>query len=104
MPALHSFLVIGSRIMFIGRVKFFIHSIWIAVAFSFNFSSSAAESSNPSNLKIPRFSVENMDRSVDPATDFYHFAAGTWLKKNPVPPDKSRWSGFEELQERSWVL
>jgi len=48
--------------------------------------------------------MENLDRSVDPAADFYHFAAGTWLKNNPVPSDKSRWSGFEELQERNWRL
>jgi len=45
-----------------------------------------------------------MDASVDPATDFYHFAAGNWIKNNPVPSDKSRWSGFEELQERNWRL
>ena len=53
---------------------------------------------------IPRFSIENMDRSVNPSVDFYHFAAGAWLKKNPVPADKSRWSGFEELSERNWKL
>ena len=53
---------------------------------------------------IPRFSVANMDRSVEPAADFYHYAAGGWLKNNPVPADKSRWSGFEELQERNWRL
>src|SRR5215212_10422842 len=54
--------------------------------------------------KVPRFSSQNMDRSVEPGADFYQFAAGTWLKKNPVPADKSRWSGFEELQERNWQL
>ncbi len=54
--------------------------------------------------KVPRFSVDNLDRSVDPKVDFYHFAAGTWLKNNPVPADKSRWSGFDELQERNWFL
>ena len=54
--------------------------------------------------KVPRFSVEHMDRSVDPGTDFYRFAAGHWLANNPVPADKSRWSGFDELRERNWHL
>ena len=53
---------------------------------------------------VPRFSVSNMDRSVEPGSNFYQFAAGAWLKNNPVPADKSRWSGFEELQERNWKL
>ena len=53
---------------------------------------------------VPRFSVANMDRAVEPGADFYHYAAGAWLAKNPVPSDKSRWSGFEELQERNWRL
>ena len=54
--------------------------------------------------KVPRFSVTNMDRSVAPGADFYHFAAGNWLKQNPVPADKSRWAGFDELQQRNWFL
>ena len=53
---------------------------------------------------IPRFSIGNMDRSVEPGSDFYQFSAGTWLKKNPVPADKSRWSGFDELRERNLHL
>lgn len=53
---------------------------------------------------VPRFSVTNMDTSVRPADDFYRFAAGTWVKQNPVPADKSRWSGFDELAERNWQL
>lgn len=52
----------------------------------------------------PRFSVEHMDRTVAPGEDFYRFAAGHWLRRNPVPPDKTRWSGFEELRERNWHL
>lgn len=52
--------------------------------------------------KSPRFSIENMDPSVSPGTDFYRYAAGNWVKNNPVPADKSRWSGFEELQEQNW--
>src|SRR2546427_13065390 len=53
---------------------------------------------------VPRFSIEYMDRLVDPGVDFYRFAAGAWLKNNPVPADKSRWSGFEQLRERNWHL
>ena len=48
--------------------------------------------------KVPRFSLDYLDRSVSPAVDFYRFADGNWLKNNPVPPDKSRWGGFNELQ------
>ncbi len=57
-----------------------------------------------SDPKVPRFSITYMDKSVDPGADFFHYAAGTWVKRNPVPPDKSRWGGFMELQERNWQL
>ena len=53
---------------------------------------------------VPAFSVDYMDRSVNPATDFYHFADGQWLKNNPVPADKARWAAFTELAERNWYL
>jgi len=53
---------------------------------------------------VPRFSVSYMDRSVKPGDDFYLYAAGHWLRDNPVPADKTRWSGFEELRERNWHL
>jgi putative endopeptidase len=53
---------------------------------------------------VPRFSVDYMDKSVQPSTDFYHYADGMWIKKNPVPADKSRWHTFSELQERNWHL
>src|SRR6266481_4215384 len=56
------------------------------------------------SAKVPRFSVDYMDKSVAPDTDFFHYADGAWLKNNPVPPDKSRWASFTELQERNWYL
>jgi putative endopeptidase len=54
--------------------------------------------------RIPRFSIDYMDKSVAPGDDFYHYADGSWIKNNPVPPDKSRWASFTELQERNWYL
>src|SRR6185436_1008521 len=53
---------------------------------------------------VPRFSVDYMDKAIKTSADFYHYADGTWIKKNPVPADKSRWHSFTELQERNWHL
>src|SRR3954447_27009495 len=54
--------------------------------------------------KVPRFSTDYMDKTVEPAADFFHYANGTWVKNNPVPPDKSRWVSFSELEDRNWFL
>jgi putative endopeptidase len=53
---------------------------------------------------IPAFSVSYMDRAVSPATDFYSFADGQWVKDNPIPADKARWGGFTQLAERNSYL
>ncbi|HEX4350153.1 MAG TPA: M13 family metallopeptidase N-terminal domain-containing protein, partial [Verrucomicrobiae bacterium] len=65
-----------------------------------------AEDSTSTNQppRVPAFSVDYMDRSVNPSVDFYHYADGTWLKSNPVPADKSRWASFMELSEHNWYL
>jgi putative endopeptidase len=45
-----------------------------------------------------------MDRTADPAMDFYRFAAGHWMDTHPVPADKSIWSGNAELRQRNFAL
>jgi len=45
--------------------------------------------------------LDAIDRSVDACTDFYKFACGNWMAKNPVPADRSSWGRFDELQERN---
>jgi putative endopeptidase len=49
--------------------------------------------------KVPCFSIDYMDKSINPGTDFYHYANGNWVKNNPVPADKARWGSFSELAE-----
>lgn len=48
------------------------------------------------------FSVEHMDRSVDPRVDFANFAAGGWYKQFEMPADKSRFGAFDALEEKNW--
>jgi putative endopeptidase len=45
--------------------------------------------------------LANIDTSVSPCDDFYHYANGNWLKSNPVPAAETRWGAFNELQDRN---
>ncbi|MGA2211844.1 MAG: M13 family metallopeptidase [Bryobacteraceae bacterium] len=47
----------------------------------------------------PSLDISSMDRSVDPCTDFYHYTCGSWIKKNPIPPDQARWDVYSKLNE-----
>ncbi|MGA2174336.1 MAG: M13 family metallopeptidase [Verrucomicrobiota bacterium] len=72
--------------------------------FGAGFLLASAVAALPAGMDVPRFSVNNMDQTVDPGADFFRYACGTWLKNNPVPADKARWAGFDELQQRNWNL
>lgn len=44
---------------------------------------------------------KNMDLSIKPGDDFFHYANGNWIKNNPIPPDKTRYGAFDELTENN---
>lgn len=49
----------------------------------------------------PPFDLKNMDRSVKPRDDFFMYANGGWIKRNPIPPEYARWGSFNELAEKN---
>jgi putative endopeptidase len=45
--------------------------------------------------------LKNIDKTVRPQDDFFNYAIGGWLKKNPIPPAEARWGSFYVLREQS---
>jgi putative endopeptidase len=56
----------------------------------------------PGKDKKPKYiDKSNMDLSIKPGDNFYLYANGKWIAKNPVPPSKTRWGSFDMLREES---
>ena len=53
---------------------------------------------------IPSFDINAIDKSVEPCVDFYQYSCGTWMKNNPIPPDKSLWGRFSALSEHNMYI
>ncbi|CAK9802982.1 Endothelin-converting enzyme 1 [Anthophora quadrimaculata] len=44
--------------------------------------------------------IEAMNRSVNPCQDFYKFACGGWISKNPIPQSETSWDQLSVLREQ----
>jgi putative endopeptidase len=44
---------------------------------------------------------EDLDPSCKPCEDFWRYAAGGWLDRNPIPPQQARWGTLAVINEKN---
>src|SRR5260370_6866569 len=47
----------------------------------------------------PSLDIPSMDLSVAPCENFYRYACGGWIAKNPIPPDQASWNVYAKLAQ-----
>lgn len=60
---------------------------------------SRPESKKVSNIPDKFIDPVNMDTTVRPGDDFFHYANGVWMKNNSIPDKETSWGSFNELFE-----
>lgn len=50
---------------------------------------------------VPALDRANLDTTCAPCQNFYRYANGGWMQRNPIPAAYSSWSGFNELRDRN---
>src|SRR5260221_7493403 len=77
----------------------------LAVALSATFDDKTPSPAQSARASAPAgIEIDALDRKIDPCTDFYQFACGGWIAKNPVPADRRSYGRFAELQERNFTV
>jgi putative endopeptidase len=72
----------------------------IAVALTLGSTAQTAPDSSTNSMpSLQHFSIDQVDRSLDPCTDFFQYACSKWLKANPIPPDQGGWGTFNALDK-----
>ena len=64
----------------------------------------AGGKTRPVSKQTPGFDITALDKKANPCSDFFQYACGTWLARNPIPPDRSTWGRFDELEERNLAI
>jgi putative endopeptidase len=72
--------------------------VLVVLSLSFLFARAYAPASADAPAKnVHGIAVANIDRSVQPGDDFFHYANGEWIKKTVIPPDRAGVGVFTAL-------
>jgi len=55
-------------------------------------------SSSTAPPKLQHFEPTQVDKSIDPCTDFYQYTCSKFFKENPIPPDQVAWGTSSPLR------
>ena len=55
----------------------------------------------PKTEKVPAIDMTDLDLTVAPGDDFYRYANGGWMQKNPLKPEYARFGSFDMLRENN---
>jgi len=47
------------------------------------------------------FDLADLDTTCKPCQDFFHYASGGWIKRNPIQPEYASWGRFNALQNHN---
>jgi len=61
----------------------------------------ALSACNNAPQKTSGIELGNLDVTVSPGTDFYEYACGGWMQKNPLQPEHARFGSFDKLREEN---
>uniref|UniRef100_A0A672UYU4 endothelin-converting enzyme 1 n=1 Tax=Strigops habroptila TaxID=2489341 RepID=A0A672UYU4_STRHB len=48
--------------------------------------------------------LEALDVEADPCQDFYQYSCGGWIKRNPLPNGRSKWSTFNSIWDQNQAI
>ena len=63
----------------------------LAITCTVLYSCNSADSGDKTAAAKPDILAANLDSTVKPGDDFFDYANGGWIKRNPIPGEQSSW-------------